>query len=56
MEFEDVHRLVDGQAKHSPEVFYAGSLWKVQMISRCCPVREFLSSLHFQLNEMKSMY
>ena len=27
--FEDVHRLGDGQVKHSPEVFYAGSLWKV---------------------------
>lgn len=25
----DVHRLSDGQVKHSPEVFYAGSLWKV---------------------------
>jgi hypothetical protein len=31
VEFEDVHRLVDGQAKHSPEVFYAGSLWKVSV-------------------------
>ena len=29
VEFEDVHRLADGQVKHSPEVFYAGSLWKV---------------------------
>lgn len=29
VEFEDVHRLSDGQVKHSPEVFYAGSLWKV---------------------------
>lgn len=29
MQFEDVHRLSDGQVKHSPEVFYAGSLWKV---------------------------
>jgi len=29
VEFEDVHRLNDGQVKHSPEVFYAGSLWKV---------------------------
>lgn len=27
--FEDVHRLGDGQVKHSTEVFYAGSLWKV---------------------------
>lgn len=24
-----MHRLTDGQVKHSPEVFYAGSLWKV---------------------------
>lgn len=24
-----MHRLNDGQVKHSPEVFYAGSLWKV---------------------------
>lgn len=29
VEFEDVHRLSDGQVKHSPEMFYAGSLWKV---------------------------
>ena len=29
MQFEDVHRLSDGQVKHSSEVFYAGSLWKV---------------------------
>ncbi|RZC04510.1 Germ cell-less protein-like 1 isoform B [Glycine soja] len=29
--FEDVHRLGDGQVKHSPEVFYAGSLWKVSV-------------------------
>ncbi|RWR94659.1 BTB domain-containing protein [Cinnamomum micranthum f. kanehirae] len=31
VEFEDVHRLTDGQVKHSPEVFYAGSLWKVSV-------------------------
>ncbi|ONK68252.1 uncharacterized protein A4U43_C05F9310 [Asparagus officinalis] len=31
VEFEDVHRLNDGQVKHSPEVFYAGSLWKVSV-------------------------
>jgi hypothetical protein len=31
VEFEDVHRLVDSQVKHSPEVFYAGSLWKVSV-------------------------
>uniref|UniRef100_A0A7I4F794 BTB domain-containing protein n=1 Tax=Physcomitrium patens TaxID=3218 RepID=A0A7I4F794_PHYPA len=31
VEFEDVHRLLDGQAKHSPETFYAGSLWKVSV-------------------------
>lgn len=31
--FEDVHRLGDGQVKHSPEVFYAGSLWKVTWTS-----------------------
>ncbi|XP_023539936.1 uncharacterized protein LOC111800462 [Cucurbita pepo subsp. pepo] len=29
VQFEDVHRLSDGQVKHSPEFFYAGSLWKV---------------------------
>jgi hypothetical protein len=29
VEFDDVHRLGDGQSKHSPEAFYAGSLWKV---------------------------
>lgn len=29
--FEEVHRLGDGQVKHSPEVFYAGSLWKVSV-------------------------
>jgi hypothetical protein len=27
-----VHRLADGQVKHSPEVFYAGSLWKVSFL------------------------
>lgn len=31
VEFEDVHRLNDGQVKHSPEFFYAGSLWKVSV-------------------------
>ncbi|XP_048565880.1 uncharacterized protein LOC125545866 [Triticum urartu] len=31
VEFEDVHRLADGQVKHSAEVFYAGSLWKVSV-------------------------
>lgn len=31
VEFEDVYRLSDGQVKHSPEVFYAGSLWKVSV-------------------------
>ncbi|CAH9085026.1 unnamed protein product [Cuscuta epithymum] len=29
VEFQDVLRLNDGQVKHSPEFFYAGSLWKV---------------------------
>ncbi|KAK2984419.1 hypothetical protein RJ640_014825 [Escallonia rubra] len=31
VEFQDVHRLSDGQVKHSPDVFYAGSLWKVSV-------------------------
>nr|CAB3475343.1 unnamed protein product [Digitaria exilis] len=31
VEFEEVHRLADGQVKHSTEVFYAGSLWKVSV-------------------------
>ncbi|KAL3648687.1 hypothetical protein CASFOL_005090 [Castilleja foliolosa] len=31
VEFQDVHRLGDGQVKHSPEAFYAGSLWKVSV-------------------------
>ncbi|BAD87338.1 unknown protein [Oryza sativa Japonica Group] len=31
VEFEDVHRLADSQVKHSTEVFYAGSLWKVSV-------------------------
>ncbi|GAB4851291.1 hypothetical protein Ancab_030587 [Ancistrocladus abbreviatus] len=31
VEFEDVHRLSDGQVKHSSEAFYAGSLWKVSV-------------------------
>ncbi|GLT79395.1 hypothetical protein SLA2020_508860 [Shorea laevis] len=31
VEFEDVQRLGDGQVKHSPEFFYAGSLWKVSV-------------------------
>uniref|UniRef100_A0A803L383 Uncharacterized protein n=1 Tax=Chenopodium quinoa TaxID=63459 RepID=A0A803L383_CHEQI len=30
VEFADVHRLNDGQVKHSPEAFYAGSFWKVR--------------------------
>ncbi|KAJ3676166.1 hypothetical protein LUZ60_003578 [Juncus effusus] len=31
VEFEEVLRLTDGQVKHSSEVFYAGSLWKVSV-------------------------
>ncbi|KAK4405562.1 hypothetical protein Sango_0562700 [Sesamum angolense] len=31
VEFHDVHRLTDGQVKHSPEVFYAGSSWKISV-------------------------
>ncbi|PON88330.1 Voltage dependent potassium channel [Trema orientale] len=31
VQFEDVHRLSDGQVKHSPDVFYAGSFWKVSV-------------------------
>lgn len=31
VEFENVHRLADGQSKHSSESFYAGSLWKVSV-------------------------
>ncbi|XP_024996558.1 uncharacterized protein LOC112529486 isoform X4 [Cynara cardunculus var. scolymus] len=31
VEFQEVHRLNDGQVKHSPEHFYAGSLWKVSV-------------------------
>ncbi|CAM6020629.1 unnamed protein product [Sphagnum balticum] len=31
VEFDDVHRLGDGQSKHSPEAFYGGSLWKVSV-------------------------
>ncbi|KAL7144461.1 hypothetical protein ABFS83_07G013500 [Erythranthe nasuta] len=31
VEFQEVHRLVDGQVKHSPEAFYAGSLWKISV-------------------------
>ena len=27
-----MHRLADGQVKHSSEVFYAGSLWKVSIV------------------------
>ena len=27
-----MHRLADGQVKHSSEVFYAGSLWKVSFV------------------------
>ena len=33
VEFEDVHRLADGQVKHSTEVFFAGSLWKVSIVA-----------------------
>jgi hypothetical protein len=32
VEFDDVHRLADGHVKHSTEVFYAGSLWKVSIV------------------------
>ncbi|GAA0157624.1 hypothetical protein LIER_14853 [Lithospermum erythrorhizon] len=35
VQFQDVHRLCDGQVKHSPEVFYAGSLWKVSVQAFC---------------------
>ncbi|KAH6559439.1 hypothetical protein KP509_1Z008400 [Ceratopteris richardii] len=31
VEFENVHRLADGQSKHSAESFYAGSLWKISV-------------------------
>ncbi|KNA19473.1 hypothetical protein SOVF_061440 [Spinacia oleracea] len=31
VEFADVHRLNDGQVKHSPEAFYAGSFWKISV-------------------------
>lgn len=31
VEFEDVHKLADGQVKHSTELFYSGSLWKVSV-------------------------
>nr|XP_043629394.1 uncharacterized protein LOC122600705 [Erigeron canadensis] len=31
VEFQEVHRHNDGQVKHSPEYFYAGSLWKVSV-------------------------
>ncbi|CAI0466749.1 unnamed protein product [Linum tenue] len=31
VEFPDVLRLTDGQVKHSPEFFYAGSLWKISV-------------------------
>jgi hypothetical protein len=33
VEFDDVHRLADGHVKHSTEVFYAGSLWKVSIVA-----------------------
>ncbi|CAN8324663.1 unnamed protein product [Cochlearia groenlandica] len=31
VEFQDVHRLANGHVMHSPEFFYAGSLWKVSI-------------------------
>lgn len=31
VEFQDVHRLSDGQVKHSREAFYAGSFWKISV-------------------------
>ncbi|KAH9615767.1 hypothetical protein KSS87_000144 [Heliosperma pusillum] len=31
VEFEEVHRLSDGQVKHSPEAFYGGSFWKISV-------------------------
>ncbi|KAJ0716026.1 putative chromatin remodeling & transcription regulator BTB-POZ family [Helianthus annuus] len=31
VEFQEVHRLNDGQVKHSPEYFYGGSMWKVSV-------------------------
>lgn len=48
VEFEDVHRLSDGQVKHSSEFFYAGSLWKVILIS-------FLLYIHFELFFLQCM-
>lgn len=52
MQFEDVHRLNDGQVKHSPEFFYAGSLWKVsiQAVTLLSITEIFDSGLHFFLN------
>ncbi|GAA0178404.1 hypothetical protein LIER_42170 [Lithospermum erythrorhizon] len=35
VQFQDVHRLCDGQVKHSPEVFYSSSLWKVSVQAFC---------------------
>uniref|UniRef100_A0A1J3K5V1 Germ cell-less protein-like 1 n=1 Tax=Noccaea caerulescens TaxID=107243 RepID=A0A1J3K5V1_NOCCA len=31
VEFVDVHRLANGHVEHSPEFFYAGSLWKISI-------------------------
>ncbi|CAN7080994.1 unnamed protein product [Brassica oleracea var. botrytis] len=31
VEFDDVHRLANGHVEHSPEFFYAGSLWKISI-------------------------
>lgn len=31
VEFQDVHRLSEGQVKHSQEAFYAGSFWKISV-------------------------
>lgn len=43
VEFQDVHRLSDGQVKHSSEVFYAGSLWKVCNILQLMLFLKYLS-------------
>lgn len=50
-DFEDVHRLNDGQVKHSPEFYYAGSLWKVfKSLANCFLLCLFFYvSFHFHL-------
>lgn len=58
VQFEDVHRLNDGQVKHSPEFFYAGSLWKVsiQAVTLLSITEVSDSGFHLFLNNLWTLF